>query len=998
MEKTKIINVADLEEYKNKPKVGLAKLRLNPTSGLVSLFNNPVFFELVRVYNVALVTSQTTEISVIYELGTSLELPNRFFQSSLNFSCTGYEGPYNSIVPYVDSDRWERNNEHKLRVATITPTADPGIPPILCKEVVRRLTTNKDDDEDGTRKMKQILETSTLPTRAWVNLYPDVLILINIKCTLKIEPLYNSLDVSSLRRAVLEIEGDGIYSLPFLFVDGASVFKWFQKKGWSNRLPVSMLYLNDVSRPPPSEFECEFAYSKAIQNGWKYDTPEEKKKLYEEIDLCKFRGELYTLMPPYFLYWYYPMSDRTNLRIKQVFFTDPNEKLKIASGGVDSETLRAKLTELIDGADKIIYHDGLVLPPDYKGPWQYVEAVDILTHQYYKSVDSFAHQLRNHQIIAANVKRTPLTDLPASVIKQRMKETNQLEAKEKLERDEYKRVDDAIEAQKKVYWAGGKEEPTLTAMPIFAATKRPQLLPEVAKLMCTTTLDDVECCKNMLSLPVIRYPKLYYAGSGRDRPYCGTYYYFDPDSPLYLDLGRVVVFGSKLHALWTFIGDEEHGEKMRQKFEDKGSVYENIVRTNIFKDTDALFEENWGRNWEDKVAAKTEEQQQLIQRDFYGALIPTEEKIPGFTRTLRTTSISPEKALQFENINPLYPSVPSDLLKWDLGSHDYLDQIVCFYGQMLGIDTILLQHEVGQYRAVTEIIDTRPYSSQYLYETTLKTPAFPRSEKFPTIWFTEFGFAWNIPVVLSSDSYNRAKSPTKCSRYRSTKQTEKCKIETRGFTECVPPFTACVKDCLENSSIWILRLLNNLPEQTVLHVYGEKNAYSLTNVQKRSNATNVTQYEGEPVVTLDIYPSYRSSPKQNAELAQKILISLYQKEASTLDSADGSDISLHLILRSMLPLINEEYRKSLREEIKRKQPQFTTTEELSGETKKQIDTMLRQETSRIQAAQNVGRVAVDFPNNAFWQLFREYASVKSNDNGDDINIIVKIPFPMPRRL
>ena len=62
-------------------------------------------------------------------------------------------------------------------------------------------------------------------------------------------------------------------------------------------------------------------------------------------------------------------------------------------------------------------------------------------------------------------------------------------------------------------------------------------------------------------LPVLRYEGLYYGGKKNeddkddenDEAFCGTFYYYEPDSQVQLNLGKVLVAAGKFDALWQFM-------------------------------------------------------------------------------------------------------------------------------------------------------------------------------------------------------------------------------------------------------------------------------------------------------------------------------------------------------------------------------------------------------------------------------------------------------------
>lgn len=74
------------------------------------------------------------------------------------------------------------------------------------------------------------------------------------------------------------------------------------------------------------------------------------------------------------------------------------------------------------------------------------------------------------------------------------------------------------------------------------------------------------------------------------------------------------------------------------------------------------------------------------------------------------------------------------------GLLDYLDQPLCKLAREKGYDSILLQREYGETRAVTEILDTRDRGTSY--RRICKEPIAQRyhESRHPTIWYPNYGF------------------------------------------------------------------------------------------------------------------------------------------------------------------------------------------------------------------------------------------------------------------
>jgi hypothetical protein len=100
------------------------------------------------------------------------------------------------------------------------------------------------------------------------------------------------------------------------------------------------------------------------------------------------------------------------------------------------------------------------------------------------------------------------------------------------------------------------------------------------------------------------------------------------------------------------------------------------------------------------------------------------------------------KYIDFIDTTALYPIDKSSILNGQnmkQGLHDFLDQPLCNLARELNIDTIILQHEIGEYRAVSEVLDTRENSYDYLIRVEDSSPCWLPNLKYSTVWFPEYG-------------------------------------------------------------------------------------------------------------------------------------------------------------------------------------------------------------------------------------------------------------------
>lgn len=231
-------------------------------------------------------------------------------------------------------------------------------------------------------------------------------------------------------------------------------------------------------------------------------------------------------------------------------------------------------------------------------------------------------------------------------------------------------------------------------VPRYKQTKRP-VMPRLLQLGKYQTLSH-------FYLPVVRYSNIYHPETEKGE-FCGTFYFYEPESTTVLDLGRAAIFGSKVHAFWSMVTHD------RQELDNQISRIPAWSKLNFGDDV---------------------KKYKLIKRAFYSNIYRNENDV---------------KILPLIETTSLYPTDESKVWSKDQmenGPHDFLDQPICEEARKRGIDTIILQHEVGEYRSVTEILDTRLNSYEHvidLDEENIKVENLPIVERYPTIWFTDNG-------------------------------------------------------------------------------------------------------------------------------------------------------------------------------------------------------------------------------------------------------------------
>jgi hypothetical protein len=247
--------------------------------------------------------------------------------------------------------------------------------------------------------------------------------------------------------------------------------------------------------------------------------------------------------------------------------------------------------------------------------------------------------------------------------------------------------------------------------------------------MCKRIESKIECFKDNLFLPVIRYQSLYHPESEK-KNYCGTFYYIEPESTVLLNLGRCSVFTTKVHAYIALKAKLEG--KSREEILDQVFDLEtfNKKRMNI---------DIWPKT--QKILKLTNQQIKEIMIQFYIPLLHNENDvkiIPG----INTTALFPTDLSDIWKITTW--DVPSSQVNITIGITDDFDQDICKMARELKIDTLVLQKEIGETRAVTEILDTRENTYDNLVRVEEKKEWYKISKKYPTIWFLDNGFITNM--------------------------------------------------------------------------------------------------------------------------------------------------------------------------------------------------------------------------------------------------------------
>lgn len=290
----------------------------------------------------------------------------------------------------------------------------------------------------------------------------------------------------------------------------------------------------------------------------------------------------------------------------------------------------------------------------------------------------------------------------------------------------------------------------------YPATKRPVTL---MKSMCKRVVKESELPSDKLYFPVVRYRRLYYTASlekereKQQEKYCGTFFYFEGHSSVLMDVGNAAAYGSKVHAYHTLLNGinnlklQQQLEKLANRLFSEppwSAVYNERFNRNHF-------EINWSRAFQELIVPfyfPVYQKRSDVHALLYMAgtpMYPSDKKQYNYS-IFHDESIQPKKTL--------FRPQQTFGIGMDFGFHDWMDQKICTMAQILNIDCILLQREVGEFRVVSELLDTRLNSYDYLIRVsdrnTLQNPFIKPDEIYPTVWFREEqGFIYNQKVVFN---------------------------------------------------------------------------------------------------------------------------------------------------------------------------------------------------------------------------------------------------------
>jgi hypothetical protein len=212
-------------------------------------------------------------------------------------------------------------------------------------------------------------------------------------------------------------------------------------------------------------------------------------------------------------------------------------------------------------------------------------------------------------------------------------------------------------------------------------------------------------------LPVVRYEGIYYSNVRTNNEYCGTFYYYEPNSNVFIDLGNVLITGNKYDALRE-LSDEDWSE----------DISVSLARLKSGKPYTE----------EETIAYRRYKLSDFTEIDkFFTKILTDEEDVDSYKLKFNGVNLNP---LFIDSTGEYYGNIFYAIL-------DDLDQIICDLARHKGYDTIILQREPGNYRAVTEILDTRQRPNSFLSLCRHNNGPFSSlNSKYPTIWYPSYGY------------------------------------------------------------------------------------------------------------------------------------------------------------------------------------------------------------------------------------------------------------------
>lgn len=298
------------------------------------------------------------------------------------------------------------------------------------------------------------------------------------------------------------------------------------------------------------------------------------------------------------------------------------------------------------------------------------------------------------------------------------------------------------------------------------------------------------CVAKYNYLPVVRYESLHYSQAPEPgKTYCGTFYYYEPDSTNFLNLGKCLITANKLdaviqlerltrgslppliykgkeilnsgtipaffeltnelfnqlnHATTYYILDEDMSplpgfttEFLFDYLNDPNQLY-HYVDTLYKYMTSNEFRNRSGNVQSYLTFDRLVDLANTRVIPLWTTVIPFESRVNDPQYLIDMTI--PELPAA-SKVNLLYENISTgDYSPVFVEATDFTDQYICRRARELGYDTVLSQRDTGETRVVTEILDVRPRQMSYQSICKERFDVSTHPPKYPTVWFPEYGF------------------------------------------------------------------------------------------------------------------------------------------------------------------------------------------------------------------------------------------------------------------
>lgn len=328
--------------------------------------------------------------------------------------------------------------------------------------------------------------------------------------------------------------------------------------------------------------------------------------------------------------------------------------------------------------------------------------------------------------------------------------------------------------------------PSITSGPSIASTSATTPKPLISSSHVTSQTGPIFHkleCELGNYLPIVRYEGIYYSeipqsanfgNNTQPSGYCGTFYYYEPDSSRSLYLGNVLMTANKYHAI-RLLWDLNQKELQRDHYQ----IYQSYLLAIVERLTTFLV------SFLGRVPGSNQIKQRIIEylaphllsesesdsesgsgprpksihlNDHQIQLIDLTDRLDQFFTTVIN---DPQEGSQFIQFRSPYRnqiiSINSYLISPGNGDQEYqgnrifailddLDQIICQLAHRTGYSTVILQREPGQYRVVTEILDSR--SRRESYNSICEPPLIVREQFIDRLDSVTFRSNPNTPMTV----------------------------------------------------------------------------------------------------------------------------------------------------------------------------------------------------------------------------------------------------------